>query len=227
MERMRSFFTAVRPKVVAPSSTLFEFWRQNQSGLVYSGVEICPPGEISFGPGEATKFSASRPLRVGFLGGCAYHKGWQAFEALVKWHALDERYEFVLLGSQNPQLEGLEYRAAQVTPNDRAAMARAVASAKLDVVVNWSLCFESFSFTALEAVAGGAFVIAKAGAGNVWPLVSRIHPHRGIAVDTEVELSALFATGEILALAAEADRRIGRIETGAGAFGVVTGGAGA
>jgi len=213
MTRIRSFFRATMPQVLAPSATLLEFWIDHGQ-MPHAEARVVPLCSLEFTGQSAPAWTAERPLRVGYLGQPTYHKGWNAFEALVRWHEGDPRYAFHILGIADPGVPNLTYRQALVTPNNRMAMADAVTDVGLDVAINWSLCYESFSFTAMEAIAGGAFVIARREAGNVWPLISSIHPNRGRAVSRETELQALFASGDILALAAGADRRLGRMVPG-------------
>ena len=81
-------------------------------------------------------------------------------------------------------------------------MADAVAVQEVDIVVNWSLCHETFSFTVHEAMAGGAFVLARAGAGNVWPAVQANSPERGLALAEDADLAALFDGDRLPALLA-------------------------
>jgi hypothetical protein len=66
----------------------------------------------------------------------------------------------------------------------------------IDVVVQWSLCFETFSFATLEAVLSGALVAAKADSGNAANLVARYKA--GIVLDDKYDLLNLFSSGEIV-----------------------------
>lgn len=212
VRRMRNFFASLRPQVVAPSATLLEFWR-DKGGYTYRGSQVITPCEVCFDR-SVPAYDDARPLRVAFLGLAAYHKGWDAYESLAKWHARDARYEFFHIGSDGPDVPHLKRIPVTVTPASRHAMVEAVRDAGVDVVVNWSLCYESFSFTAAEAVAAGAFVVARRDAGHVWPLVSAIDARRGCRIATDSELYALFVSGEILGLAANADRRAGTLKFG-------------
>jgi hypothetical protein len=72
-------------------------------------------------------------------------------------------------------------------------MIEAIAEARIDIVVNWSLAYETFSFTAHEALAGAAFVVAREGAGHVWPAILAAAPDRGVALNDENSLFDLFA----------------------------------
>jgi hypothetical protein len=57
-----------------------------------------------------------------------------------------------------------------------------------------------------EALAGGAFVLARRDAGNIWPAVEANAPLQGCAVTDEAELFHLFESGEIQARVAGSRR---------------------
>jgi hypothetical protein len=87
-----------------------------------------------------------------------------------------------------------------------------VIAADLDIVIVWSLCYETFCFTAHEAAAAGAFVITRRDAGNIWTALSQADIERAHALDTEDELFDLFASGRILEL--DLTKRYGSLEPG-------------
>lgn len=206
--RMGAFLANTCPTVLAPSATILKVW-QRHTGFT-GPTRVVPPCRVEF-QSEAAPFNRGRPLRVGHLGAPLFAKGWQAFESLARWHQGDPRYEFIQLGTLTLDVPNIRHIYTQVSREDRHAMVKAVIEAGVDVAINWSLCYESFSFTAMEAVAGGAFVIARKGAGNVGSLVTAVAPNRACVIETEVELQALFAEGHILELAAGADRRTGHL----------------
>jgi hypothetical protein len=78
-------------------------------------------------------------------------------------------------------------------------MAAAVEAGGIDVAVIWSLCPETFCFTAYEAMAGGAAVITNPDAGNVPRFVTETN--NGLVAADEQALIGLFERGEVLALA--------------------------
>jgi hypothetical protein len=75
---------------------------------------------------------------------------------------------------------------------------------------------ETFCFVVHEALAGGAFVVTHAGAGNVAPALRLNAPWQGCVVDDEVALARLFRSGEIRRLVAQSHRRRGALLTGGG-----------
>lgn len=210
--RMDAFFRAIRPKIAAPSHTILRFWEEH-GGYLHSGSVVLSPCEVMF-HGVRSPRDKSRPLRVAFIGTPNYHKGWDVYEALVRWHVKDSRYDFYHFGSGDTGCPGMTFVPVTVTAEDRTVMARAIYAREMDVVINWSACFESFSFTTQEAIAAGSFVIAREAAGNVWPMVRAFGETRGCALKTEAELQAAFATGEIIDRAENGDRRHGAIKLG-------------
>jgi len=78
-------------------------------------------------------------------------------------------------------------------------MAAAVEALGIDVAIIWSLCPETFCFTAYEAVAGGAAVITNPDAGNV-PRFT-VEADYGRVAEDDQALAELFESGEVLALA--------------------------
>jgi hypothetical protein len=96
-------------------------------------------------------------------------------------------------------------------------MIHAVRDHAIDVVVCWSACAETFCFTAHEALAGGAFVIARRDAGNVWPAVRDNAPEQGLVLETDAELFALF-DGDALPALLERPRRFGELVPGCGSI---------
>ncbi|WP_376098444.1 hypothetical protein ACE7GA_08640 [Roseomonas sp. CCTCC AB2023176] len=190
MGRVRAFFAALRPTVLAPSRSALDLWLE-RGALPHARAEVIPLARL--GAAEASVPRRPGPLRVAFLGQPVHHKGWGAFRDLAAAHAGDPRYAFFRLGLDGDAAANVTDLPAGVTRGDPEAMTRTLAEADVDVVMNWSLAHETFSFTTLEALAAGAFVVARRGAGNVWPLVEAEAPGHGLALETEGALRARFA----------------------------------
>lgn len=197
---MHEVFDALRPTVLAPSATALDFWRSH-SELSYVATHILPPARVVF-EGEPVARAAG-PLRVAHLGTPAAHKGWMTYAALVARHEEDPRYEFFRLGAGEAHLPGLKEVLVQVTPDNPDAMVNALCEQRIDVVINWSTCYETFSFITLEALAAGAFVVARRDAGNTWPAIAGVDADRGLPLQSDVELRALFLGDRLTELAAQ------------------------
>jgi hypothetical protein len=214
VRRVRNFFDATVPVILAPSQTILDFWRSHQ-GYQHTEAHVVPPCTIEF-QCDAPAFQMQRPLKVAFIGAPMYHKGWHVFEALARWHANDQRYEFYHLGWHDAQVPGIKFIKTGVSNKDRSAMLHAMTRASIDVSINWSLCYESFSFTTHEALAAGAYVIARKDAGHVGKVLSREYAESGLLLTSDIELSALFADGEIRKRVSKSRRRFGTLHYGRG-----------
>jgi hypothetical protein len=93
-------------------------------------------------------------------------------------------------------------------------MIQAVVRHRIDVVICWSLWPETFCFTAHEALAGGAFVVARRDAGAISSAVESNAPHQGCVIADEAALFRLFETGEIEQLVVQAHRVRGTLHPG-------------
>ena len=218
---MRSFFDAARPVIVAPSDAALNLWR-SRAGLPHSDAFVQPPADLRLGRAEGwARLGGTRGrLRIAHLGRRVFHKGWPVFEELAMRFANDPRYEFLQLGAADddaPMPGCVRHLPVQVTPDRRDAMTEAVRNAGVDVVVAWSMWPETFCFTAHEALAGGAYVVARQGAGNIWPAVARNAPGQGCAVADQDALFAMFA-GATLTTAAAKPRRQGTVLPGPGSM---------
>jgi hypothetical protein len=162
-------------------------------------------------------------LRVAFLGTPVYHKGWGTFETLAAIFASDKRYEFFFFGKTIPAAHrNVVHVPVQVGRFNRNAMVDSIAAHEIDVAILWSLWPETFCFTAHEAVAGGAFVVTRRAAGNIWPSIAGADISCGVALESDVELRQLFATGNIFSLLNR--RRLGRFLVASGSFEYLLGG---
>lgn len=199
--RMRAFFAETRPTVLAPSRFALDLWA-SRGGYPCREKAVLAPARLVAAEDRAPHRRNHPRLRIAHLGTRDFHKGWTSFEGLARRFAEDPRYEFFQLGLPAPQGEQGPVRTVSVrwSPDRRDAMAEAVARHRIDVVVHWSLCPETFSFTVHEALAGGAFVLARTEAGNVWPAISANAPGRGAALDSEADLHRLFEDGSLTRL---------------------------
>lgn len=189
-------------ELLAPSQSALDIWKE--ADVLHPAasrvVEHCALRErrvISHLRPQAS--NTEKPLKVGYLGHPADHKGWSAFRELVITHAEDPRYEFHHLGSGSSgglPVAAREVRADEARP-DR--MRVAVELEELDVAFVWSLWPETFCLIAYEALAGGAAILTNKAAGNVCNLVARTGD--GLVLDDEKALHDLFESGDVFSLA--------------------------
>ncbi len=211
--RIRRFFEAADAIVVAPSKTAIERWRQFD--LAHKEAAVIPLARLlSIASDEnPAAENASRPIRVAHLGAREFRKGWAVFEELALRHAADERYEFFQLGiPDGPALvRNIRNIPVRVDSERRNAMIEAIAEARIDVIIIWSLWPETFCFTAQEALAAGAFIITNPGAGNVWPAIAVNAPEQGCLISDNDQLFAMFRGDDLRARVRSAPRRRGTL----------------
>ncbi|MBZ9674408.1 rhamnan synthesis F family protein [Mesorhizobium sp. ES1-1] len=207
LARLEKFFGSVSPTVIAPSEVALDFWKRRMKANVEFSAVIAPASIVPLPAPPITRPTRKR-LRIAHLGTRTFHKGWQVFADLADRFIEDGRYEFLQLGADEglPITAPVRHVLVEVGPGRQAAMVEAVVVEEIDIVVNWSLCFETFSFTTHEAIAGGAFVLTRPDSGNIWQAIRKNAPKQGHAVHTEGELQNLFETGELFDLLAGATR---------------------
>ncbi len=220
LARVREFFDATRPVVLAPSQVALDTWRHCNDLSHAEGVVLPIRRLLTTAAGTGADVRApGRTLRIAHLGSRSLHKGWPVFEKLALDLANDDRYAFYQLGIQRfgPPLPGyIRNIPVEVVGGRRNAMIEAVAEARIDVVISWSLWPETFCIAVHEGLAGGAFIVARAGAGNVWPAVKANAPDQGVAIDNESELFELFEGDELRQLVETAPRHRGALLPGRG-----------
>jgi hypothetical protein len=198
----RRLFERLTLTVASPSRPTLDLWLA-RSDLPHAGTLILPHATLAE-TGPASEPGAPRPLRIAHLGMPTPLKGWAVFRSLAETFAHDGRYQFVQLGGRAEPGAPVEFHKVVVSETEPEAMQAAVASNAIDIALIWPLCRETFSFTAYEAVAGGAAVIAGPDSGNVAAFAAE----RGVGrvMSDEAALRAAFESGAVLELA-RANRR--------------------
>ena len=181
--------------VLSPSQAQLDLWRH---GAPYRAAAQVHPHAALVPSGVAAPLSAG-PLKLAFLGFAADHKGWPIFERLARDLDGDSRYAFLHLGGGAP--EPGPWTTVPVSPDghEGPTMVDAVRDLSIDAALILSICPETFSFTAHEAVAGGAAVIALADSGAVARLAA--DPALGRVAQDEDDLRAMLDSGGIADLA--------------------------
>lgn len=207
VERLHAFFASTSPSILAPSDLALDFWKGHGDIDVQQSA-VVPPAVLMPLPAPPVARPTRKRLRIAHLGARAFHKGWHVFAELAERFSGDGHYEFLQLGLDEalPLTPYVRHIRVQVGPGGQTAMADVVFLEEIDVVLNWSLCFETFSFTTHEALAGGAFVITHPGSGNVWRAILENAPRQGHAVKDEQALQELFATNKLHTLLVDAHR---------------------
>jgi hypothetical protein len=211
VSRIYNMFSAIPFTVLAPSVSALEIWKQ-RAGLPNKGTMVLPHCRLETDSNGLLQAAHEGPIRIAFLSYPTVHKGWPVFEELVDRLADNPHFEFHYLGKNapdGPRSSRLKFTRVEVTPDNRQAMSQAIHSARINFAILWSIAPETFGFTSLEAVAGGATVLTFRGAGNIARLVTE--NGIGRVFDSEAELFSFFESGEAAREAAKgrlAGRRI-------------------
>ena len=206
------FFAAFDITVLAPSQAQMDLWTSS-SNYRFAAAHVHPHAVLAASGAAAA--SADAALTVAFLGFPAQHKGWPIFTALAERFADDPRYAFLHLGKQDDDPPPIPFLAVEPQGDEptgpvelpgetRNSMVEAARAAGVDVALILSICPETFCFTAHEAAAAGAAVIALPDSGAVARFAS--DPAHGRVVADETELNRLFESGEILSMSRVARR---------------------
>ncbi|CAG9213440.1 hypothetical protein [Burkholderia vietnamiensis] len=223
--RMQRFFEELVPDVAAPSNGALQFWL-TQSNYRASSHRVIAPANVYLARASSDypATPSPRPLTVAHIGARSFLKGWNVFEELALRFKKDPRFRFVQLGAEDgsPLIGCIKNVPVKVSADNRSAMIEAVAEQNVDVVLSWSLWPETFCFAVHEGLAGGAFIVARKGAGNVWPAVSSLAPKRGVALDDLDSLFELFDSGDLERLVTSSPRLRGAVLSDRHSYGWVT-----
>lgn len=180
--------------IVAPSQPTLDTWRLGPAYPV-AGTAVVPHATLVPRAAPRSRRTDAR-LRFGYLGFPVAHKGWPIFRHLAFKHADDPRYAFVHLGKTSVPGVPVLFRQVAVSAANPLAMRDAIEAEDLDVAMVWSLCRETFSFAAYEAVSAGAAVVTSPDSGNVAAFVEA--GAHGLVLGDEAALEAVFESGDIL-----------------------------
>jgi len=125
-----------------------------------------------------------------------YHKGWDVYEQLAKAFEDDGRYSFYNFSLHRRDRLPVRWRKVCAGVDDPDAMAKALSIDNIDIAVLWSLCPETFSFTAYEARAAGCFIVTTESSGNIARLVRETE--YGMVLPDDSSLIEAFAGGQII-----------------------------
>lgn len=167
---MKTLFETAEIEVVAPSHHAMDLWLK-RSGLVPHKSFRLPHQVIRQAKRAQPHTAAQNPVRIGFLGAPLPHKGWPTFERLLMDCGESQSFVFYFLGEGPKPTDRVRHVPVRVTADDSDAMVHAISEAEIDLVLHWATWPETFSFTAHEAIAGGAGVLTNPLSGNVAALI--------------------------------------------------------
>jgi hypothetical protein len=117
------------------------------------------------------KANTQQKINIGFIGYPVNHKGWHIFEEIANKYKTNEKFQFTYIGAEkqsNPYINHLKFNPSS---EDYLRSVENLKNKGLDYILHWSSCYETFSFTAHEAIAIGALLLTHKNTGNVAELV--------------------------------------------------------
>lgn len=192
-----AFFQRFALTAIAPSQVALNLWR-SRFPIRAAGEVVHPHARLEprLVQPPVKPSARKRPLRVGFLGMPALHKGWPIFAELVARYGQDPRYEFHHLSAVHEPRVAARFTKVSPTPIAPQPMVGAIEKLGLDVALIWSLWPETFCIAAHEAVAAGAAVLTGPGSGNVAAFVAGDAARGAVLADTAA-LFDQFASGAV------------------------------
>jgi len=205
---LQRVFERAQFTVVAPSASALELWRR-ASPLPCRALVVKPHCALDYSGGarrrarQPSEVGSSRAVRAAFVGPLSTHKGGHIFQALVEKMISERLYAFFHFSSLSGGLGSPRVRRvpAEVSATRRQAMIELLREHEIDIVVIPSICPETFSYVAYEALAAGCDIATLAASGNVAAVVNETG--RGRVFADEAGLIDFFASYAAVELARE------------------------
>lgn len=202
-DRMAQLLGVAPFQLVAPSEFVAELIREKLS-LPYGALTVQPHMRLDTVPATETPPDNTGRLRIAYVGTVADHKGWPNFLKAVETFYKKAKYDFYYFGVHEVP-PGITAVKVSTSRSDPEAMIRALRENQIDLVVHISPTPETFSLTAHEALAAGAFIVTNRMSGNTARLVEQ--SGRGCVLERESDLLTAFEDHRIAHLAEAAQQR--------------------
>lgn len=197
LEEITAFFVNLGARVVAlaPSVVPARIW-EKYGPFPVDEVVVLPHQRLSGEyKGNREKVDPTKCLSVGFVGAQRSAKGWELWKRLLE-ETPRGIYEFIQFGSGPESSELFTQVPVFTHKQGKDAMVLALRRANLNVALLLSNWPETYSYTAFECLASGAFIVTLEGSGNIAEMVRTMHC--GVVCRDEVELIGLFHNKERL-----------------------------
>lgn len=144
-------------------------------------------------------------IRVAFIGNPAFLKGYDTWQKLVKCYS--DYYEFYEFHSGKSLCTEVKYIPVWVCSDKLNAMVEALRNNEIDIVLLWSKCQETYSYTYFESYAANAYILTNPISGNICRMVQK--NRNGFVCGNEKILFKLFENKEDLKLVISKFNRYG------------------
>lgn len=169
LERLHGRLNILAPSEAAQRVILGALpeWRGN--------IQVVPHWRPTGETGATTPSPAGPVLKLGFVGLPSRTKGWDVFESVCQILTNQQApYAFFHFG--RTVRDGRDYiRNVPVSfvRDGRDAMTTALRKAEVEIVVLWSICPETYSYTLYESLQAGVMIVTHPDSGNIADEVRR------------------------------------------------------
>ena len=184
---------ADRIRIVTPSNFTTRLWSEAFQQYMHKVITV--PHQVVKESGKKLFEWQPQYLRVAYMGVQQHHKGWDVWKNVVKGVSYKNTiFQFYYFGIGKELISNVKNIYVDTSKNPRA-MVDALEENKIDIVILWSLCPETYCFTYYEALNAGVFVITNKDSGNIADQVKK--NENGLVVEYK-ELLNLFEKEEKL-----------------------------
>lgn len=161
-----------RISVICPSESCKKIWLMEYPEYA-ANVKVVPHTIIQ-NKDDKKERHESGIIRVAFVGQPRNHKGWEQWVNLVESiDQNDNELEFYVLSTEEVCHEQMIHKYTEVTNDNLKAMTNAIIENKIDICVLWSICSETYSYTCMESLEAGTYIVTCSDSGNVADVVRK------------------------------------------------------
>lgn len=199
-KKVNAFFDLIcceKKQFVAPSFLVKQLWEEGFPQFK-DDIEVIPhlkyKGEYNRKKEEITVNSDIK-LRVAYVGHQMVSKGWDKWVE-VSSHLLDENTDLELFyfGDKQDGRRGITNVNVSILKSGKDAMITALRENKIHIVVLFSCCPETYSYTYHETTAAGCYIVTNDESGNIAYMVRK--NGNGIVLENTAESLYQFLVNE-------------------------------
>ncbi|MBZ9634148.1 glycosyltransferase [Clostridium sp. FP1] len=185
-EKINSFFYKFNMIFIAPSEVAKNIWVKFFPELRDRVYVI--PHQVLVGEYYKKNLLGNKTIKVAYVGSQQENKGWAVWRNFVKQNKYN--YDIYHFGLCCEKLSNVTNILVSFIEDGEGAMTEALKKYNIDIVILWSICPETYSFTYFESYCAGCFVITNPFSGNVAQQV--IKNGNGVVLQNETDLNELF-----------------------------------
>ena len=164
--KIKGFLTRIQDnidRIVVPSQLCKEIWGNSYDSIA-KPVVVRDHLKLIGEDGQADPIDM---LKIGYMGAALDHKGINEWNTLVDKCKGIEGISLFYLGRDNIDNDAVKAIRVDFQDRDTPSMSEALKENKINCVLMWSKCSETYSYTFYEALAAGCFVLTNTFSGNI------------------------------------------------------------